>query len=574
MEDNKTQSSKINNSEEDFINEKKIEIKLRDTNSSKNNGIRFNDMDDIYNNSKKRPNSNIFRGKNRYRIKPKKNILDNQKGLESSESSKDFALKKGKNEDLISYQLQNEENRKLVIKQKDWKGDNYFYFNGYIIMGPCSFRPTLLSLLSISIPVFLFIIFNSDFISDRISPIITIIIVIIYTITCLLLIIAAFCDPGIILRFPIKSNILEDKKERRIFQLGYIRKYKYCSSCLIMRPSRSTHCGDCNNCVEKFDHHCPWIGACVGKRNYKYFYFFLLFLNFLIFLIVFFCLFHIIKRITEIVGNNNKNDEKIDNIVAYTLTDVIMSIYIIIYEGLSMIFVTGLFIYHTKLVMKNTTTKEDIKRFWENPQANPYLRNKKLNYKNSLFPVKQKNSLIDIFKKGFLNIVPLEEDENPKEEKDKNENNIINNSIKENQNIDTNNKMRNVSTTLIENKENNKENEDCSEFIIEEKNNHERIKSCIQSQDINFDLTGEKIMKRNNSKNGINIKERYSNSHNSEIDNNNRRSTVRVSDCSENITEASRDRKVPYFQTNFDAETHNIEVRPIDNIKNITINDE
>ena len=72
MEDNKTQSSKINNSEEDFINEKKIEIKLRDTNSSKNNGIRFNDMDDIYNNSKKRPNSNIFRGKNRYRIKPKK----------------------------------------------------------------------------------------------------------------------------------------------------------------------------------------------------------------------------------------------------------------------------------------------------------------------------------------------------------------------------------------------------------------------------------------------------------------------------------------------------------------------
>ena len=134
--------------------------------------------------------------------------------------------------------------------------------------------------------------------------------------------------------------------------------------------------------------------------------------------------------------------------------------------------------------------------------------------------------------------------------------------------------MRNVSTTLIENKENNKENEDCSEFIIEEKNNHERIKSCIQSQDINFDLTGEKIMKRNNSKNGINMKERYSNSHNSEIDNNNRRSTVRVSDCSENITEASRDRKVPYFQTNFDAETHNIEVRPIDNIKNITINDE
>jgi hypothetical protein len=54
---------------------------------------------------------------------------------------------------------------------------------------------------------------------------------------------------------------------------------KYCDSCGNVRAPRVVHCSSDDVDIERFDHHCPWIGCCVAKRNYKVFLVFLLSLS-------------------------------------------------------------------------------------------------------------------------------------------------------------------------------------------------------------------------------------------------------------------------------------------------------
>ena len=53
-------------------------------------------------------------------------------------------------------------------------------------------------------------------------------------------------------------------------------KLAYCDTCGLVRPPRAFHCRHCNVCIEGHDHHCPWVGTCIGKRNHGYFALFLL----------------------------------------------------------------------------------------------------------------------------------------------------------------------------------------------------------------------------------------------------------------------------------------------------------
>jgi palmitoyltransferase ZDHHC9/14/18 len=55
-----------------------------------------------------------------------------------------------------------------------------------------------------------------------------------------------------------------------------VLQMKYCETCKTYRPPRSSHCRLCGNCVEGIDHHCSYLHACVGRRNYFAFIVFLI----------------------------------------------------------------------------------------------------------------------------------------------------------------------------------------------------------------------------------------------------------------------------------------------------------
>ena len=50
---------------------------------------------------------------------------------------------------------------------------------------------------------------------------------------------------------------------------------RFCVPCKIVRPMRTIHCFQCDVCITGYDHHCPWVGKCIGKYNMCHFQCFL-----------------------------------------------------------------------------------------------------------------------------------------------------------------------------------------------------------------------------------------------------------------------------------------------------------
>ena len=72
------------------------------------------------------------------------------------------------------------------------------------------------------------------------------------------------------------AGVLKPSKKSSFMELlRDINPADLCPECKVIRSARSRHCAICNQCVERFDHHCPWINNCVGIGNHNAFLLFL-----------------------------------------------------------------------------------------------------------------------------------------------------------------------------------------------------------------------------------------------------------------------------------------------------------
>ncbi|KAL7171890.1 hypothetical protein ACSBR2_036531 [Camellia fascicularis] len=262
-----------------------------------------------------------------------------------------------------------------------WKGSNRFFLGGRLIFGP-DFRSLFLTMCLIVVPVILFCAFVSQglvhVLPHRLGHLVVVSSAVFIAYIIVLLFLTSGRDPGIIPRnlHPPEpdddvSSISTDwagsqcggqnlPLTKEVTVNGMIIRVKYCQTCMLYRPPRCSHCSICNNCVERFDHHCPWVGQCIGKRNYRFFFMFVFSTTVLCLFVFAFCW----VNIKHIMGAYHCSLWK-----AFAKSPV--SGILILYTFIASWFVGGLTAFHLHLIFTNQTTYENF-RYRYDGKRNPY----------------------------------------------------------------------------------------------------------------------------------------------------------------------------------------------------------
>ena len=395
-------------------------------------------------------------------------------------------------------------------------GNNKIICNNNLLIGK-KYYHIIISFILITIPAILYI-FTMLKIFSSSSITLAIITIVFYIPIITFLFIGACSDPGLVERNNEYAFYDNRKSVIKMNIKGHMANLNYCYTCFHFRPPRTSHCAECDNCVENFDHHCLWLGTCVGKRNYKYFFYLLSLTSVLCFMVV------ISSVIFLIEFFKNYFKEKDNDILL-----IIICLCVVGFTALMFLlfFLIKLLFLHTYLVSAGLNFYEFIKKnYLVTLERKPYSRGCLRNIKNRLFkrvPTSKLNlSEISIKEEDLLKSIDkirsnsiLDENDRykrfPHEEninnlgQSRNEgNNILTATNERQSSLKEKNKNNSNQNSLINSNNANNENSENNDDIRNERKNGRR---SIKSNEVNYEFSNNSLNKNRQNLNDSHFKD-------------------------------------------------------------------
>ena len=258
-----------------------------------------------------------------------------------------------------------------------WKGNEVFCCGGRLMFGP-NWKNLVVSVLLIVVPsvfFFGFVIpplyrtYSVAFLAGGVA---------LFACSLFCLLRTASMDPGIV---PRKSRPDDAegkiKHSKTVTVHGHAVVVRWNHTAHLYQPPRAHHCAVNDNCIERFDHHCPWVGTTIGKRNYKWFLLF-------VWSTLAWCLYVVVcGGLSLKVAKDELEEEGKRTSFDRVLAKQPAAFVLMVFCFLMVWFLGGLTLFHCFLVSTNQTTYEYIRR--SSKEVNPYDRGFWRNWKEVVF---------------------------------------------------------------------------------------------------------------------------------------------------------------------------------------------
>ena len=260
-----------------------------------------------------------------------------------------------------------------------WPGNDKFFWDGRIIVGP-NYKAYLNTIVLVLVPSVVFTSAVAPDLSREYSWAWQAVSTVwpIYVIACLVR--TGTMDPGILPRLPRPPpRDRNDPPRERVRDVPHeptkkLVTVKWNDTTNFFQPPRAHHCSINNDCVEKFDHHCPWVGTTIGRRNYRHFLLF-------VFGTTLWCGFVVGSCVLSILVEIDERNDEVDpatgkSVNTQAVTGALRASGAALFCGIialfGFMFVFALSAFHVVLIWQNQTTYENFRE--RSDAENPYTR--------------------------------------------------------------------------------------------------------------------------------------------------------------------------------------------------------